>query len=52
MESVYQALTEGLRAAGGGEAKVYRKKVADGGRGRRRIFVITDREKDYKGEKM
>lgn len=42
LESVYQALTEGPRAAGGGELKVDWRKVVDGGGTGRRVFVIKD----------
>lgn len=45
MESVYQALTEGLRAIGGGEVKVYRRRVGLEEGMESGFSVITNREK-------
>lgn len=52
LESVYQALTEGLRAAGSREVKVDRRSVMDGGGDGRRFIVIKDRGMNSKGRRM
>lgn len=49
-ESVYQALAEGQRVTGGGELKVDRGRVADGGEDERRVFVIKDEKRKMRGE--
>lgn len=44
LESIYQALTEGLQAAGGGAVRVYEEEGHGWRRGREVIYTITHRK--------